>query len=333
MEFNPLFLNINNQMSSSGNLKLNRFGNLSYLFKDIIKIKMDGIAQENGLEGNSPQIESNQNLNGISQISISKEELKNIIEALLSKLGNLSSDVSETAKTKNTKSKKTKEGNYNSIDLNNIMSQLEAGKTIKLNFTNLDENYSLEISKDTSETISQENSNPSSNDITDLSAESIQSDKLLFTAKNQTIPKLQGFKFDLQSLETVQAAKNIEETFPAEGNSKTTEKLNVVQNNVSDIFSNVEAASDNNDLKDRVKANSSKNVSSINLNDDQAENLFKDLKDLIENREVQHGSSEKTSEVDYKIKIVKQENSILKIKFMMLNRQRNLLHLNPQPLM
>ncbi len=278
MEFNPLFLNINNQIGSSGDLKLNKFGNLSYLFKDIIKIKMEGIAGDNGLESTSQQNSSENNLIGGSQISINEDELKNLIETLLAKIGNLSGDISETGETKKSKSKKEINGSNSSVDLNTIISQIEAGKTIKLNFTDTEENYSIEISKANESAEININSNSPVNETIDTSVLNIQSPKLLFALKNQIAAK-------------------------AEQTTSNSLVESVINQNTSEEVQASTKVLDSN--PGNIETVSTGNTENINLNSNQTENLFKELKSLIENRETQPELTNKTDEVNFKIKIVK----------------------------
>ncbi len=310
MEFNPLFLNINNQISGAGNSKPNRFGNLSYLFKDIIKVKMDGAAGDSTMEAANFENQTGQSQTNVSQISISEVELKKIIENLLSKFGNLTGELNEVNKNKSSKSKKNKDGNDEAIDLNNIISQLEAGKTVKLNFTGTDENYSLEISKssDNGETL---NSSSNPNETVDTSVLNIQSPKLLFALKNLAAANAQVFNPKIENAEVKQALNN------AGGNITSNDILNPMadsnstQNGVEQMFSKLEIDPNNNILNntEAAKASTSGNVKNINLNGSQAENLFKELKSLIENRDGQLDPISKTDEINFKIKIVKENNS------------------------
>ncbi len=312
MEFNPLFLNINNQIGGSGDLKLNKFGNLSYLFKDIIKVKMDGIPGNDGLGNTSIQNQSEKNLTGVSQLSINEDELKNLIETLLAKLGSLSGDVSETGKTKNTKSKKNKDGSDGSVDLNTIVSQLEAGKTIKLNFTGTDENYSLEISKADDSSKINVNSNTAANETIDTSILNIQSPKLLFALKNQAAVKGQGLNLKIADAVSEQTVPNNGKNISLNNNSNPLAESGETQNVSEKLQSNIKIGKDQNVLNSDtaiIKAGSSENIQNINLNSTQAENLFKELKSLIENRETQPELTNKTDEVNFKIKIIKQGDS------------------------
>ena len=310
MEFNPLFLNINNQISGAGNSKPNRFGNLSYLFKDIIKVKMDGAAGDSTMQAANFENQTGQSQTNVSQISISEVELKKIIENLLSKFGNLTGELNEVNKNKSSKSKKNKDGNDEAIDLNNLISQLEAGKTVKLNFTGTDENYSLEISKssDNGETV---NSSSNPNETVDTSVLNIQSPKLLFALKNLAAANSQEFNPKIENAEVKQALNN------AGGNITSNDILNPLadsnstQNGVEQMFSKLEIDPNNNILNntEATKASTSGNVKNINLNGSQAENLFKELKSLIENRDGQLDPISKTDEINFKIKIVKENNS------------------------
>ena len=193
MEFNPLFLNINNQINSTGDIKLNRFGNLSYLFKDIIKVNMNSVSAGNEVDTLNSQNLIEQNLNNLGQISVSEDELKKVIETILAKLGNLSGNslesnstvksVNEQSSLKNKKVKDT-ETNTAFVNVNGIINQLEAGKTIKLNFTDLDENYSIEISKNADEKNVSDNSNSLKVEIAKSPLDEIQAAKQSFTFKN-----------------------------------------------------------------------------------------------------------------------------------------------------
>ena len=297
MEFNPLFLNINSQISSTGNLKLNRFGNLSYLFKDIIKVNMNVVSSENDINELNSQNEFDKNINNLSQISVSEEELKKVIETLLSKFGKLSKNTLPSSKTERVLNKqdgvqnnKDKDPAGASININNIISQLEAGKVIKLNISGLDEDYSLEISKTTVETVSEGASNSLANESVNSSLDDIQTTKQLFTFNNQAETQSKGFIFNNDNIISNQADKSSADNILLNENPGP---------NKSEL----------NNIEQNVKTASEANVETININGSQTEDLFKELKSLLENRADKVETSANKTDQNYKLKIVKQDSS------------------------
>ena len=313
MEFNPLFLNINNQINSTGDIKLNRFGNLSYLFKDIIKVNMNSVSAGNEVDTLNSQNLIEQNLNNLGQISVSEDELKKVIETILAKLGNLSGNslesnstvksVNEQSSLKNKKVKDT-ETNTAFVNVNGIINQLEAGKTIKLNFTDLDENYSIEISKNADEKNVSDNSNSLKVEIAKSPLDEIQAAKQSFTFKNPVETTSQGIILGEDSFTTSQVVNNSE--------PKSAFKTNIIKNTINEILLNENAVADNKELNipgENIKTVSDKNVDTLKVNDGGAENLLKELKSLLENRASNSGFANNSSDGNYEIKIVKQEFS------------------------
>ncbi len=313
MEFNPLFLNINNQINSTGDIKLNRFGNLSYLFKDIIKVNMNSVSAGNEVDTLNSQNLIEQNLNNLGQISVSEDELKKVIETILAKLGNLSGNslesnstvksVNEQSSLKNKKVKDT-ETNTAFVNVNGIINQLEAGKTIKLNFTDLDENYSIEISKNADEKNVSDNSNSLKVEIAKSPLDEIQAAKQSFTFKNPVETTSQGIILGEDSFTTSQVVNNSE--------PKSAFKTNIIKNTINEILLNENAVADNKELNipgENIKTVSDKNVDTLKVNDGGAENLLKELKSLLENRASNSGFANNSNDGNYEIKIVKQEFS------------------------
>ncbi len=301
MQFNPLFININPQPGGAENLNLNRFNNVSYLFKDIIKVNLNSNLPQDALQPIASDAPTESLIYNVSQISVNEDEVKNIIAVLFEDGSSSSLNDKEISKSKRIIDDSINNEEQSTQAPNNIIGLLDAGKVVKINFSDLQENYSIQISK---------------SDLDNLNVNENSAD-----ADKNILPNLNTANVDILSSQIPIPKQNeikIVDNSPAF-------KSNIIKNIIEKIISGEgsELSSDNIlEQASNAKNNSSDEIENINLNNNRTEKLFEGLKALIDNKENYTTSTNNSGGSEYKINIVKQsayENKQIKSAFENLN--------------